>query len=119
MLEFLELFGTDRSAVEQAPVTVLTLANPVDLGLQPGDLGVEILQCDIENGQPVCGLTLIRQCGVVALLFGKVGGAVRQPTQLGIDLGETQQRTLLCYFTFQCTTLISRYSRDRCAANRR
>ena len=88
MLQLLQLLGLHRAAVHQTPVPVLAPPDRVDLGLQPGNLRVEILQCDAQNRQPIGGGALLGLHLLVALLFGQVRRLVRKAGQLGIHLGQ-------------------------------
>lgn len=91
MLQFAQLFGVDRSPLQQRPVAVLALADRVDLALQFRDLTVEILKRDFHHGQLIAGLLMQGPHPVELLLLGEVAGPVVHAAQLGIDLGEVQQ----------------------------
>ena len=92
MLEVTELLGVaDRSGIQQSAVAVLTLAHRVDLGLEFGDLGVEVLHGERHGGQPIDGGALLGLHLLVALLFGQMGGTVRETVQFPVQLGQFQQ----------------------------
>ena len=112
VLQLLELFWVaHRPGVQQIAVPVLALAHRVDLGLQLGDLRVEVLQSQDHDRQSVGGLPALDLHLVVALLLGKVGGTVRQAAQFRVQIDQSQQRLLLCGISFHDRLSGTRYSR--------
>ncbi len=90
MLELFELLGVDGAGVEQLAVAVLALTHAVDLGLEPRDLRVEVLDRDRQGGEAVGGGAVVGLDLIEVLLFGEVGHPVRGAVQLGIQLGHLQ-----------------------------
>ena len=54
----------------------------------------------LHRGQPVVGVAVFGCDGVEPLLLGEVLGPVLEATELGVDLGQFEQRTLLRDFGF-------------------
>jgi hypothetical protein len=101
-----ELFDGVAELAAEAVLEVRGLLLVGELGLELvarrlGDLRVEVLQRDTEDGSAVGRGTLVGQRLVITLLFGKMGGAVRESAELGVYLGQLQQRTLLYGIGFQ------------------
>jgi hypothetical protein len=113
VLELGELFGIHRSRVHQRAVAVFSLAHPVDLGLEAGCLSVEVVDGDLQHGHPVGGGTLLGLKLIEALLLGQSLGAVRDPAQIGVQLGQFQQQTLLRAIGFHH----SPHSTGRCGSH--
>ena len=82
-------------AVEHRAVAVLTLPDRVDLGLELGDLGVQVVERDLQRREPVVGLTVLRLGLFERCCSGRLLGSVFDPAQLGVELGQFEQRTLL------------------------
>jgi hypothetical protein len=101
VLQVRELLGVaHRTGVQQAAVAVLALADGVDLRLQFGHLAIQVLARQRERREPVGDRLVLGLDIIEAQLLGKVAGAMGQPSQLGIQIDEFQQRTLLPGISF-------------------
>ena len=101
VLQVRKLLGVaHRSGSQQAAVTVLPLADGVDLRLQLRHLAVEVLAGDAEDREAVSNRLMLGLDLLIALLLGQVRGAVRQAAQLGIDANQLQQGMLLPGISF-------------------
>ena len=101
VLQVRKLLGVaHRSGSQQAAVTVLPLADGVDLRLQLRHLAVEVLAGDAEDREAVSNRLMLGLDLLIALLLGQVRGAVRQAAQLGIDTNQLQQGMLLPGISF-------------------
>ena len=71
-----------------------------DLGLELRDLGIQILEREPQRRKPVVGLAVFGLSLLEALLFCEVTGSVLEPAQLGVEVCQLEQRTLLNDFSF-------------------
>ena len=86
VLQVGELLGADRSRLEHRAVPVLAAAHRVDLGLELGDLSIQVLERQPQRRQPVVGLAVLGLALLEALLFGQVTGSVLDAAELGVEL---------------------------------
>ncbi len=100
VLQVGQLLGAGGSRLEHRPVPLLAAPHRVDLGLELRDLGVQILDREPQRREPVVGLTVLGLDLLEALLFGQMTGTVLDPAQLGIEICQLEQRTLLDDFSF-------------------
>ena len=99
VLQFRQLLGVGHR-LQQRTVPILALAYRVDLGLEPRDLSVQVLQRNLQRARPVVRGDLVGLYPLDLVPLGQVGRAVRQLGQLGIQLGDLEQRMLLRDFRF-------------------
>ncbi len=118
VLQLGELLGVDRPRREHRPVPVLALTHRVDLGLELRDLGVQVLERDPHDASR----SLASRCSAWVrsklLLLGQVAGSVFDPAQLGVELGQFEQRTLLDDFSFHDSFLSTFHGSVRMADTR-
>jgi hypothetical protein len=79
-----------RTRPEQRPVPLLALAHCLDLGLISRHLGVQVLHRDSNNGKPVTGGVVFDLHPFIGLPLRQMGGPVRDPRELGIQLRQLQ-----------------------------
>ena len=108
----------DRSGFEHRAVPLLAAAHRVDLGLELGDLSIQVLQRQPQRSKPVVGLSVLGLALLEALLFGEVTRAVLDPAELGIEFCQLQQRTLLDDFGFHSSFLSMFHGSVRIAETR-
>ena len=118
VLQLGELFGVDGARREQRPIAVLALPDRVDLRLELRHLRVKVLECDLHGGEAVIRLTVRRLRTLDLLLLGQVLGSVIDAAQLGVELREFEQRTLLNYFSFHVSFLSTFHGSVRTADTR-
>ena len=100
VLQIGDLLGAGGSGLQHRAVPVLTPPNRIYLGLELGDLGIQVLERKPQRRQPVVGLAVLGLSLLEALLFGQVTGSVFDPAELGIHICQLEQRTLLDDFSF-------------------
>ena len=118
MLQLGELFGVDAPRRKHRPVTFLTLPDRVDLRLELRHLRVKVLERDLHDGEAVIRLAVRRLGPFDLLLLGQVLGPVIETAQLGVELGEFEQRPLLNYFSFHVSFLSTFHGSVRTADTR-
>ncbi len=100
MLQVGQLLGAHGPTFQHRAVPFLTGLHRFDLGLELRDLGVQVLEREPQRCQPVVGLAVLGLSLLEALLFGQVTGSVLDPAELGIEVCQLEQRTLLHDFSF-------------------
>ncbi len=103
VLQLRQLLGICHG-LQQRAVPILALAHPVDLRLETRDLSVQVFQRDLQSPQPVAGGDLLGLDPLDLGTLGQVAGAVVHLGQLCVELGDFEQRALLCDFGFHASS---------------